>query len=308
MRGFRAPIASFLSSAVLAGCTQILGVEEGRFEGTGGTGGSTSSSTTAVTTGAPPCEPVDCDDDNACTSDTCAAGTCQHANLPSGTPCGNGLTCDAAGACDVCTSAPQCGTDTACATYSCVAMKCEVVFQPMGASAGNSVEGDCLTDVCTGSSPAPMAVPADDPPNDEEPACVTLGCTDTAQVFPFPKPAAVGDGCTDEQGNGQCGRDGECNSCLTSFDCPTSEFGSACSVITQRCGCDSNADCASPSARGPMCSQSQCRCTSDAECAANLRGSQCVNSWCGCNDESDCASVPGKPVCGPTQICIPVQL
>ncbi len=307
MRGFRAlVVSSFIGLPTLAGCTQILGVEEGRFDGTGGAGGSTSSSTSAVTTGALPCDPVDCDDDNACTSDTCVAGTCEHANAPSGTPCGNGLTCDAAGACDVCTAAPQCGTDTACATYSCVAMKCEVVLQPMGTAAGNPVDGDCLTDVCTGSSPVPMAVPADDPP-DDEPACAITGCTDMGQPFPFPRPGLVGDPCF-EQAVGTCERNGECSACQTAADCVTSGYGPLCSSTQHICGCDSDSDCTSPFVGGPNCSGAQCRCSSPADCVNSMRGNDCVDQACGCTGTNDCANVPGRPVCGPTGVCIPVQI
>ena len=48
---------------------------------------------------ADPCAGKNCDDGNACTTDSCSGGTCQWAQLPDWTSCGEGMVCDGEGMC-----------------------------------------------------------------------------------------------------------------------------------------------------------------------------------------------------------------
>jgi hypothetical protein len=58
-------------------------------------------------------------DNNACTTDTCSAGTPTYTNVAIDTACGTGDFCNGAGSCVDCTAASQCGTSTFCQTFTC---------------------------------------------------------------------------------------------------------------------------------------------------------------------------------------------
>lgn len=323
------PRPAWVGVAVLAvaGCTQILGVEEGTLDGGGsaGMGGSggvamtagptTSATTDASTTGTAStttgtsCSPPDCEDGNDCTVGTCVDGVCQQMNEQMGTPCGVDLVCDGNGNCSGCTNASQCGTDTACATNVCNAGSCSINYQPMGTLAGDPTPHDCLRDECTGSSPDPVAVPFDDPPSMDTEPCANPECTIAGTVFYFPN-GNPGSNCTDAQGGGHCERNGNCSSCDVDANCGVSGFGPKClgGAGAKECGCVNQTDCASNTVAGPYCLSSQCQCATDNDCIGNLRGEDCIGSGCGCNAPGDCVNVPGKPICGQTQVCIPEQI
>ncbi|NUO47667.1 MAG: hypothetical protein HOV80_02295 [Polyangiaceae bacterium] len=309
---------------VLVGCTQILGVEEGQLDG-GGAGGSgvggatsvTSMSTgtmmtattatgTTTTTTTTACDPPDCFDGDDCTDDVCQGGTCQHPILPMGTPCGNGLVCDAAGSCSGCTMASQCGTDTVCATYVCNGGSCSINYQPMGTQVGDPIPFDCKADACTGSSPDPVAVPFHDPPFDDN-ECALPGCTSAGDIFNFPD--AISANCVDGAVSGICEANGECRACSLPAECDVSGYGPNCQ--SGSCHCNDDVDCIGNNRRGPHCmgALGNCACQDDAECIGNVRGEDCIStSACGCDAAIDCVNVPGKPVCGSTGVCVPVQI
>src|SRR5690349_1193068 len=105
-----APLVGAAALALTAsGCGLVLGLDEFSAQeasATGSGGGTSTSASSSGTGGAPPaCTAADaatvCEDKNACTDDTCSAGTCQHTPLKLGTACGLGAkyTCDNNGAC-----------------------------------------------------------------------------------------------------------------------------------------------------------------------------------------------------------------
>lgn len=59
----------------------------------------TATDTDATPDATAPCIPVDCDDQNPCTSDQCNNGLCSHANLADGSACASGAVCLTPGSC-----------------------------------------------------------------------------------------------------------------------------------------------------------------------------------------------------------------
>ena len=242
-----------LGSALAAplACTQILGVEEGRFEGAGGAGGgpassgpvgpASSNSTTASTASSSSSTgggcPNSCDDGKECTTDVCTDGVCENDPVPLNTPCGAGLQCDAAGNCVGCTEASQCGVDTLCATYTCRSGRCMTELGLQGTVVGDPTAGDCLHDECDGLSPEPVATAFADPPNDTQP-CSNPGCT-LDGPFDFPDPNETGDTCGPQ--GAVCERNGSCSDCTVDNDCMGSGYGTNC--LSGVCGCNTSADC-----------------------------------------------------------------
>lgn len=92
----------------------------------------------------------DCDDKNACTADSCHAGVCEHATLPSGSPCTGGY-CNGIPALEVCITKPcqtdeDCNDRAACTGEVCKSNTC--VYTPDDSQCPDS--GDvCKPNVCS---------------------------------------------------------------------------------------------------------------------------------------------------------------
>ena len=117
---------------------------------------------------------ADCDDGNACTTDSCDAGACAYATIADCVPCttaadcddGNGCstdTCSANGVCEhvaqegciPCTTAADCDDRNPCTTDACgAAGSCQISAIPgcqRCDTAADCDDGDpCTTDGCTG--------------------------------------------------------------------------------------------------------------------------------------------------------------
>ncbi len=93
----------------------------------------------------------------------------------------------------------------------------------------------------------------------------------------------------------------KCMECVDDSHCAGHPSGPVCSDGT--CTCDTDGDCAFPSASGTMCRTFQalkrCGCDTEAECAGTFTGTVCfteLNYKCTCNGNNDC-SHPGLSAC-----------
>src|SRR5207245_1949642 len=102
--------------------------------------------------------PLGCNDNNACTTDSCDPATgCRHVPVVNGTPCGDGNVCNGAetcqaGACSAGTPL-NCNSSSPCTTDTCDALAgCQHTALPNGTSCsdGNACDGaeTCQFGVC----------------------------------------------------------------------------------------------------------------------------------------------------------------
>lgn len=87
-----------------------------------------------------------CDDNNACTDDSCSAGACRNTPVQNGTSCGDSNLCNGNETCQAgrCTSSgsPSCADGNACTTDSCqVSTGC--TFTPIAGCRSCQTVGDC---------------------------------------------------------------------------------------------------------------------------------------------------------------------
>ncbi|WP_197040924.1 MopE-related protein [Chondromyces apiculatus] len=293
-----------------------------------GGGGSTATDTTSTLSGggdggggaggegggAPCGGPTDCDDRDACTTDTCAEGSCQyrprdddgdgHAPLT----CGGGDCNDFnpsvfPGAAEICTDAADnnCDGVADCFDPACdSAPLCGCTPSPMGENCGNGVDDDCDTIV----------------------DCFDSDCAGTQTC-----------GCSASEA-GKCGN-GFDDDCDQAFDCSDSDCFSdpscQCQAQTENCGnqtdddCDLRIDCADPDCAGFF----PCTCVppgvpevcadgvdndcdglvdcADAQCFSSLSCQNCVPEICNdgidnnCDGRIDCADTACffAPNCAP---------
>jgi hypothetical protein len=113
---------------------------------------------------APACTAASCDDGNLCTSDTCGATGCTHANVTDGAPCTDGNTCTTgeachAGACSggapvVCPAADSCHTAGACVPGTgCPAPASRPNGTPCNDGNACTQTDTCVSGVCSGGAP-----------------------------------------------------------------------------------------------------------------------------------------------------------
>ena len=180
------------------------------------------------------------DDGNACTTDTCSAGSKVFTPKAAGSNCGGTQVCNATGQCVGCTQPSDCGTDTTCRTFTCTNNVCGHTDQPAGHVVANTPAGDCRSDQCDGSGNLTTgAVDDSDKPNDNK-SCTTDACNAGA---PSSTPVTTGTSCTEVSG-GKCDASGTCVACIVAADCGTStacrayscSAAGACSHVDQPAG------------------------------------------------------------------------
>ena len=177
-----------------------------------------------------------CDDGNPCTIDACTAGACTHPPKAADTVCSvnGGQVCDGAGACVACNHDAQCvGTSPTneCQHPACAAHGCGPVFVASGTATATQVPGDCKKAVCDGAGGTRTVADDLDLPNDGK-ECTVDAC---AGGVPSNTPKTPGTACG-AGGLYQCTAAGDC-------------------------GCQSNADCASPQTCGGGGTALVCGCT-----------------------------------------------
>jgi hypothetical protein len=133
-------------------CVLALGVMGcGETTGTGGSGGSAGDG--GAGGGMPECQsPEDCDDDQECTTDTCADGTCEVAPVEDGTACDESNECTvgtcASGTCESTpvTNETACGDDAG----TCQDGSCQVACSEQGIRDAIAAGGGPYTFECAG--------------------------------------------------------------------------------------------------------------------------------------------------------------
>jgi hypothetical protein len=219
-----------------------------------------------------PGKPLECNDDNVCTQDSCSAKVgCVHEGL-------NGIACSDGSACtqgDVCVAgkctageAPDCDDKNACTSDSCdgIAGCVHKNADGKGCSDGNTCTGD---DLCSGGQCVPGAAIACDDQN---------GCTkDTCEA---------GQGCVHTPANGLACSDGD--ACTLGDACK----GSVC--VGEALGCDDDNLCTTDSCdskQGCVHAANGLGCNDGDACTT---GDACVNGKCAgkaptsCEDGNPC--------------------
>ncbi|MFO0759094.1 MAG: hypothetical protein U0359_21560 [Byssovorax sp.] len=151
-------------------------------------------------------------DPNPCTEDKCTGGKATHTNVPSGTPCGTDLKCDASGICQ-CTNDAQCGQPTDCIKPTCDMAKGCVMVMPTD-TLPDPTPNDCKGIKCDGMGHAVQYNEDADKPADDGVVCTDDVCA--MGVGSHPK-SAEGTAC---MGDNVCNAGGMCVYCTDNFGCP----------------------------------------------------------------------------------------
>ncbi|AUX23852.1 uncharacterized protein SOCEGT47_043820 [Sorangium cellulosum] len=261
------------------GGTGGTGAGDGHGPGVGGTSGG---SGCALETQA-----TDCDDDNPCTADACAAGACVHVPFdgvsapPSAQVAGDCqlLTCvtgqpsqaiddsdvpddDNECAVETCeggvptsTSVPDgapCGQSTDCIAYRCEAGACIGDEAPEGTPITTQARGDCMLSICDGAGGITSTVDTTDLPDDGNP-CTSDECHDGVPTNVAPAGVVC---------------------CFEDADCPR----------CHACGGGGACELAAPDTRGLGCAEDQV-CDAAGECKgpngqACASGAACASGHC----------------------------
>ena len=172
------------------------------------------------------------DDNKACTTDTCNAGTAVHTPKAAGTTCGAGLVCDAVGDCLGCNQPSDCpGADTTCETRTCTAGMCGFNYAAAGTAAGTQATGDCHKSQCDGAGVIVNAVDDTDVPVDSK-QCTSDVCTNGVVSNP---PLAAGTACS-QNGGTTCDATGSCVQCLLPSECGASTACKSFTCVAGACG------------------------------------------------------------------------
>lgn len=221
-----------------------------------------------------------------CTTDFCADdGTPMNVPAPAGTPCGNSLSCNAAGQCAGCTENTQCPGGECFAGLCNPDGTCGQTLLPDGSALTDPTPLDCKTLACMGGVPAEVPNELDLPADADFTDCVEPACLGSTLTT---APITAGSGCTQGNGNpGVCDALGTCVECLFSTDCPVPPNPclvavcgglGVCSVANAPSGTSCNGD--------DYCSAGACvDCTTNAHCVTKQG---CPESTCSGGTCSDC--------------------
>jgi hypothetical protein len=262
------------------------------------------------------------DDMNACTLDTCSAGTPLNTFLPSGSSCaeGGGTQCNGAGACIQCLKASDCAS-LVCQANECVPASCADKVKngdetdldcggscgPCGNGKACSMAVDCSSGVCS-SNVCQAPTCSDGVKNGAEgdvdcgAACPTkcgpnLGCKTNSDC--------VGGQCSGSTCLATC-TDGTLNNGESDIDCG----GPMCSGCDTGEACQAPTDCASKVCMGNACEAPTCTDTvangdeTDIDCGGSCPDG-CMDGQA-CGAASDClsgvcsANVCATPACTDT--------
>lgn len=230
---------------------------------------------------------VECDDDNACTADSCADNLCQHDFCDKADPNAN-LCCEGVG-CAACCSDSQCDTDNdPCTVGSCTGGKCSV--KPLCADGKECCpSADGKTATCGSCCSAAEC--------DDRVGCTFDGCGG-GQCSHTPRTDKCAPGEICDAGKG-CQKAAVC---MVNTDCKPSNGcqlnpkcdGGACHFDA----CGTGTKCCSNAAAGT----SACaRCCDASECSDNI---DCTKDTCGA---SGCSHTPIDTNCAMGQKCDAAQ-
>ena len=233
-------VTGFVACSVVNAPEDVVSSGGGGSNVTVGGGGSGGGSGGNGTGGGAECvSPGDCPPPGFdCRVPACAQGSCTTANAPEGTPCGNGLTCTAAGTCEGCTGPADCpGDDGPCQTRTCTGGTCGFDFAPQGTVYPDQIPGDCAEAICDGNGAVTQAADDADVPADGN-DCTDDLCSGGVPSNDFTAPSTP---CS-QDGGVVCSGAGACVECAAPSDCPTIAHGSP-SCTNNTCGI---ASCTAP--------------------------------------------------------------
>jgi len=155
------------------------------------------------------------EDNNACTSDTCVAGTPMNTNLTQGTNCGmdgmgNPMVCDAMAQCVGCNVGADCpGADDECKTRTCTAGVCGISYTAKDTPVAAQTANNCLKHVCDGAGNFVDINDDTDVPLNDGNACTLETCAGGMPMHPNAMNGSMcsdGNACTqlDTCQNGSC--------------------------------------------------------------------------------------------------------
>ncbi len=271
-----------------------------------------------------------CNDDNACTTDSCGSATGQCVFQPTSAPCDDGNACTVGDACAVGLCAA--GTLTACNDkISCTDDACNpltglCVFTPVHDGLGCQDGQACTTgDVCVGGACQSGQLAVCDDGN----ACTLDGCSDSGACSFVPQDGTAcsdGDGCTQNDAclAGQCTAGKDTCQCKKLSDCAVLEDGDLCNgtlwcdLADHSCKVDPATVVVCDTTKNSACLQYVCnkltgQCDAhnlndggpcNADSSACSSGDFCQAGVCltgnipGCNDNNACTNDSCDPVLG----------
>jgi hypothetical protein len=235
---------------------------------------------------------ADCNDNNACTTDSCNAGTCANQPRPNGTACGDANACNGAETCQagVCAAgqALDCNDDNGCTTDSCNATSgCVNTVKSNGSSCTDG-------NACNGAETCQGGACTGGTPltcNDVNP-CTSDSCNPTSGCTFTNK--ADGASCADgNQCNG--GETCQAGTCRPG-SAPNCNDGDACTADT----CDAAKGCT----HAPLASCTGCAtsadCNDDNPCTADA----CTNGTCTNTVRADGTSCSDGLFCTVGETCV----
>ena len=204
---------------------------------------------------------VPADDGNACTNETCSAGSPEHPPKSAGAPCATGV-CDGAGTCVACNVDVDCPAAMGdCVVATCNNHQCGTKSRPAGFVTQTQTAGDCKQNQCDGSGNVVSVTDNSDVPADDGNSCTSEVCN--AGVPGHPNKS---DGTSCDDGNA-CTQSDSCQSgtCtgLNPVVCPTPDpchTAGACNPTTGQCSNPAKTD-------GTTCSDGDA-CTTGDSCQA----------------------------------------
>ncbi|WP_281333498.1 hypothetical protein [Polyangium sp. 6x1] len=220
------------------------------------------------------------DDMNPCTVDACANGKESHTPA-NGAPCGSNGTCNDMGVCIGCGSDTDCPVDDFCSDWACTNKQCvsTPLNEGMPLPQSDQASGDCKVKVCQNGLVTTIADATD--PFDDGKVCTADQCNDVSPINP---PLPVSTACATQDnptGMGKCDGADVCLGCTQTADCGGGPNWHTCDTKVNVCfscsddtqnGSETDVDC------GGECID---RCVRDQKClvSGDCDG-ECDNNVC----------------------------
>ncbi len=210
---------------------------------------------------------ADCDDQNTCTDDACAGGTCTHAAVADDAACAGGLCCGGVCAPSACVGDADCSDGSDCTTDACLgggtcAAMCthSALVDGSSCATGSCCAGVCCGDLCCAGACVAPACDLDADCGDAQ-ACTTDTCSDPTTCTAACTNSWAACGAADSCCGPACdaGNDGDCGGAVCG-NLVCEGAGEDCHTCPGDCRC-SGRDCAA--------------CCGDGACTASEKPANC---------------------------------
>lgn len=270
---------------------------------------------------------LDCDDNDACTTDSCNATTgCSSVPTAVAAGCDDGLYCTGVESCNTTTGACVDGVDPCAAGQVCLEPT-DICTAACTSSATCNDNNVCTVDTCTSGACLYTAVSCDDSNACTTDTCgPTTGCASTPIVCPTGQTCDTttglcGSGCasnTDCNDSNTC-TDDTCNNSICAndpVDCPQGEICNPANGNCENIDCTTNAQCDD----GASCTTDTCQvgtgncvytnidaaCDNGLHCDGTEGAGSCDPDDPDAEDGTGC-NRPGNPCGGTTPVCNEAQ-